>query len=252
MKHTKLLLLALISATLFFTACEDDNSEPTIQEGTVNMMFEYKVGEEAFEIGKTYTIGGTAVQIDLANFYVGGITLMPEHGDGGTPVSLDGKYLLVTPDAGAQELATIETGHWHEIEFFVGVGPTENSQSESDFTNRPSDDPLAIQEPPMHWNWNAGYRFIRVDGMVDTDGDGTVETLMQFHIGTDAFLTNLSYEIHKDVEEGANMVHFEFDLEKAFEGIDLKTEYETHTGNNLELANKFRDNIENAIAPAHE
>ena len=250
MTNSKLLLLALMSATLFFTSCDDD--ETTIQEGTVNMMFEYKVGEDAFEIGKTYTIGGTAVQFDLANFYVGGITFMPEHGDGGTPVSVDGKYLLVTPDAGAQEVTTLEAGHWHEVEFFVGVAPEENSQSEEDFTTRPADDPLAMQDPPMHWNWNTGYRFVRIDGMVDTDGDGTVETLMAFHLGTDAFLTNLSYEIHKDVEDGANMVHFEFDFEKLFEGIDLSTEYVTHTGNNLDLATKFRDNLGSAISKAHD
>lgn len=251
MNNFKLLFLALIGATLFFTACDDDD-EPSIQEGTVNMMFEYKVGDEAFEAGKTYTIGGTAVQIDIANFYVGGITFMPEEGDGGAPVSVDGKYLLVTANSGAQEVTTLETGHWHEIEFFIGVGPEENSQSEEDYTTRPADDPLAIQSPPMHWNWNTGYRFVRIDGMVDTDGDGTVETLMELHLGTDPFLTNLSYTIHKDVEEGANMVHFQFDLEKAFEGIDLRTEHETHTGDNLELANKLRDNLASAISKAHE
>lgn len=250
MKTSKILFLTLLSATLIFSACDDD--EPTINEGTVNMMFEYKVGEDAFETGKVYEINGTAVQFDLVNFYVGGIEFKPEHGDDTAPVSVDGKYLLVTPDAGAQEVATIPTGHWHTAKFYIGVGAEENGQSEADFTSRDADDPLSVQTPPMHWNWNSGYRFVRIDGSVDTDGDGTPETTMEIHLGTDAYLTEVSYDIHKDIEAGSNMVHFEFDVAKALGGIDLSQEHETHTFDNEELATKVKENLADAISPAHQ
>lgn len=252
MNTFKLFCFALLSATLLFTACDNDDEDPQIEDGTASMMFEYKVGEESLDLSKVYEINGTAVQFSLANFYVGGITFKPEEGTDETPVSVDGKYLLVSPEAGAQEVATLKAGHWHEVEFFIGVGPEENSQTEEDFTSRDADDPLALQDPPMHWNWNSGYRFVRIDGMVDTDGDSTPDANMEFHLGTDQMRTELSYVIHKDIVEGNNMVHFKFDLEKAFENIDLSTEYVTHTGDHLELAKKLQGNLANAIAPAHE
>jgi hypothetical protein len=251
MKTFKFLLIALIGASLIFTSCDDDNGTPEVEEGTVSMMFEYKVGEENFETSKVYNIGGTAVEFVVANFYVSSIVLMPEPDSGKEPINVEGKYLLVTPDAGAQELLTIETGHIHEAKFNIGIDPETNNQSTEDFTNRPADDPLSLQDPPMSWNWNTGYRFVRIDGLVDADGDGTPEEVMEFHLGLDDFLTELEYTVHEDVEKGGNMLHFQFDLAKLFDGIDLSTEYQTHTFDNMELATKFRDNLSAAISKAH-
>jgi hypothetical protein len=74
---------------------------------------------------------------------------------------------------------------------------------------------------------------------------------MEFHLGLDDFLTELEYTVHEDVEKGGNMLHFQFDLAKLFDGIDLSTEYQTHTFDNMELATKFRDNLSAAISKAH-
>jgi hypothetical protein len=74
---------------------------------------------------------------------------------------------------------------------------------------------------------------------------------MAFHLGTDNMLQNVSLTAHKDVEKGSNMLHMEFDLAKLFEGIDLSTDYVTHTMNNPELAAAVRDNIPAAISMEH-
>jgi hypothetical protein len=246
MTKFKFSTLALLAAfALAFSACDNDDETPGIQEGTVNMMFEYTVDGAAFDTTQVYDINGTSVQFTIANFYVGGIELMPEEGDA---IPVEGKYLLVTPEAGMQEVTTVPAGHYHMVNFFVGVDPAINSQSEDDFTSRDADDPLAIQFPAMHWNWNSGYRFLRIDGKVDTDGDGTMDDTMAFHLGTDNMLQNVSLTAHKDVEDGSNMFHMEFDLAKLFEGVDLSTDFSTHTMNNPELAAAVRDNIPSAIS----
>lgn len=245
-KFSTLTLLAVFA--LAFSACDNDDETPDIQEGTVNMMFEYTVDGAAFDTAQIYDINGTSVRFTLANFYVGGIELMPEEGDA---IPVEGKYLLVTPEAGMQEVTTVPAGHYHMVNFFVGVDPTTNSQSEGDFTSRDADDPLSIQFPAMHWNWNSGYRFLRIDGKVDTDGDGTVDESMAFHLGTDNMLQNVSLTAHKDVDNGSNMLHLQFDLTKLFEGIDLSADYSTHTMNNPELAAAVRDNIPAAFSMMH-
>jgi hypothetical protein len=245
-KFSTLALLAIFA--LVFTACDNDDEAPGIQEGTVNMMFEYTIDGAAFDTTQVYEVNGTAVKFSIANFYVGGIELMPEEGDA---IAVEDKYLLVTPGTGMQEVVTVPAGHYHMVNFFVGVDPAANSQSEEDFTSRDADDPLAIQFPSMHWSWNSGYRFLRIDGQVDTDGDGEVDELMAFHLGTNPMLQNVSVTAHKDVEDGSNMLHLQFDLAKLFDGIDLSADYTTHTMNNPELAAAVRDNIPAAFSMMH-
>ena len=247
MKDLKFFLFAAM-AVLAFTACDDDDTKMDAEEGAVNMMFEYAVNGESFDTSAVYDINGTAVKFSIANFYVGGIELMPEEGD---PVAADGKYLLVTPDVGMQEVTKVNTGHYHMAKFFIGVDPVNNSQAEDDFTSRSADDPLSVQFPSMHWSWNSGYRFMRIDGKVDTNGDGQMDESLAFHLGTDPMLQEVQYAVHKDVETGENMLHFEFDLARLFAGIDLSVDYSTHTNNNIPLAERVRDNIPAAIAVKH-
>lgn len=241
MKRTTLfpLLVALVAVMTVF-GCKKD--EDTV--GEVSLEFEYKVGDQAFAYNQNYTIGGTVVSFETVQFYAGGLELHPETGE---HTAFD-QYLLVKPAAGELKLGELKKGHYHELNFFVGVEPSINSQTTADFTSRPATDPLSIQSPNMHWSWNSGYIFFRVDGQVDADGDGTPEKAMQFHIGTDAMLRNQAFDMHDDLDQEDNHVHLKLDVAKLFTGIDLKTEYLTHTGDGLPLATKFADNIATALS----
>lgn len=252
MKFLKPFLVLSIFATgilLTTTGCDDENPEPT--PGNVEFQFNYKVNGEDFTAGNVYTINGTAVSFSQANFYVGGIEMNPEQGD---PVMVEGKHLLVTPSRQQHEVTELDAGQYTNMKFFLGVGLEENNQSELDFTNRSSDDPLAAQDPSMAWPWGAGYKFVRVDGMVDTDGDGTPDSSMQFHLGdpdpTDndpKFRRDLEFTFQQNIESGDNTIEFDIDLAQLFNDIDLSTQYITHVGDNIDLANAFFANLDRAF-----
>jgi len=249
MKSLKLFLFVSAGMIpLLFSSCKNDDDP--IVEDDVHMEFEfnYVVDGEAYDTSKVYTINGTAVQFSIANFYVGGITFLSEEG---VPTEIEDKYLLVTPTAGMQEVGELKEGHYHMVRFYIGVDPVNNGQSEADFTNRDADDPLALQFPSMHWSWTSGYKFIRVDGKVDTDADGVPDEAMSFHLGNNDMLKTLEFVTHTDVEKGHGHMHFEFDLAKALEGIDLPQEHFTHVHDAPELAMKFRDNLANAFKYEH-
>ena len=106
---------------------------------------------------------------------------------------------------------------------------------------------LAPQSPSMHWSWDAGYIFFRIDGMVDTDGDGTPDAGMEFHLGKDKYLTPLMIMAHSDADEANEMIDIELDVAKLFEGIDLSVDYVTHTGDFPALADQFAGNISGAF-----
>lgn len=244
MKNFKTLnaLFVFAFAVLMFTSCDKDEPE-FVEGGDVDFNITMKVGADDFKAGDTYTIGGTAVQFNMASFYIGGINFTDE---GGTATEVTDKYLLVDgATTNYPVVSDLKEGVYNKVSFFIGVDDDTNAQTEEDFTTRSSSDPLAVQDPAMHWNWNAGYKFLRADGMADVDGDGTPETPIAYHIGANDFRESLSFSIPSKVED--NTVNFTFDLEKLFDGIDLSTELSTHTGDKPELARQIVDNYSKAM-----
>ena len=241
-------ILTVFSIT--WTSCDKDDNptpDPDPEKTTLEFHFDYVVNGDALVIDDVYTLDGVAVSFNVANFYVGGLRLMNEAGE---MTMLEDLYLLVKPDQTEFDLGEITSDHYHMTRFNVGILADDNDQSEDDFTMRDGNvDPLGMQLPSMHWGWNAGYRFMRVDGLVDADGDGTPESAMEFHIGTDNLLTEAMVMIHKEVEaEKTNIVEIQVDLAKLFTDIDLSTDNITHTGDGLELAQKVAANIPSAFS----
>lgn len=244
MNWKNLLFSALaFGAVTAFVACDDDDVD--LKTSVLTMSFDYKVAGDDFVSGNTYTINGTAVRLDIAHFYVSGIELQPDAGD---LVKVEGKTLLVKPESGEQEVAEVDKGQYQTIKFDVGVQPEDNDQTEEDFDARPADDPLARQEPAMHWNWNSGYRFLRIDGLVDTDGDGTPETALEYHLGVDGFLRSVTLDLPNEINSDEQNLGFVLDVAALFEGIDIATEYSMHTGDAPAVAEEFADNIPAAIS----
>ncbi len=239
MKQSLLFLLVLFT----IISCGDDDENQTTG---IQFNFAFEVDGETLEYGKTYSINGDAVSFDVAQYYIGDLSLTL---DDASIVNFDGQYLLATPNTSALSDVSSTMGKTiTKIDFNVGVSPSENSQSEIDFTQRNTNDVLSAQDPTMHWNWNSGYKFLRVDGDVDTDADGTVDTGIAYHIGSDPFLRSLSYDTSISLDESDNEITFTLDLSTFFNNVDLSTEIDTHTGDNLELAERLVDNYNTAIS----
>ncbi len=230
------LLIALLGAVLFFEACDDDDGI-----ATTDLSFSYKIGNQDFNLGEIYDINGVAVSFETANFYVSGISLLNNNGED-TPI--DGKTLLITPDDNVQLLDELNRNLFTRIKFDIGVSPEDNDQTEEDFTTRSESDPLSLQSPTMHWNWNAGYKFFRIDGLVDVDGDGTPETAMEYHTGTNNLRQSLDIAFN-DRNDG--QIALELDIAQLFAGLDLTVDYSVHVGDNPTAAMAFTNNLVNAI-----
>ena len=85
---------------------------------------------------------------------------------------------------------------------------------------------------------------------MDTSSSGTNTPNMDLvmHVGTDNLLRNVSFMDHLDVEEGSPLsMHLEVDLQDVFDQIDLSSEYQTKTMDNMPLAMKVANNFQNAI-----
>ncbi len=242
MRNLNVFLILTLFA-LSWTACEKDDNGDDLSE--VQLEINYLVDGQPLVVDQAYDLNGTKVSFNVANFYISGISLV---NDANEETAFEDLYLLARPDQRTFDLGQVAEGMYSNLKFSVGVQPEENAMSEEDFTSRPADDPLAMQSPSMHWSWNAGYRFLRVDGLVDTNGNGELEVIaeeaMEYHLGTNNFLTNLDININQEFEDdGTTVISINFDLATLLSGLDLTTEPQTHTGDKPEIAQKVKAQI---------
>ena len=136
----------------------------------------------------------------------------------------------------------------------IGVDSMSNHSDPSAFENNSA---LNISNAGlMHWSWNTGYIFAKIEGKVDTLGSGAFNHNFSFHIGTDDFLKAVSFEDLLWIETGTNKheLNWSLDLLAFISGngnpIDLKDEFLTHSAaNQLVLTEKVAENFSNALNP---
>ena len=130
-------LLAISLGFLLWSGCDEDDPIDTAQ---LKFDFEFTVGNDPLIFQVPFEINGTTVSFDIAQYYIGGITL--KHEDGQTE-ELKDLYLLAKQGESITYTEDLTVGSISEINFFVGVDPVTNLQSETDCTERIAVDPLA-------------------------------------------------------------------------------------------------------------
>ncbi len=236
MKKITLFTSLIIGCISLFVSCssDDDTSQNLAQ---VNIDFNFLVGSDNFTPGETYSIGGEDVQIDIMQFYVGGLKMTSSTDE---EFSLSGYHIISSTNDNIA-FGEVAIGDNNDFEFIVGVDSATNGQSEDDFSTRPANDPLSMQEPSMHWNWNSGYKFLRIDGMIGGQA-------FKYHIGTDNLLVNLNIDDAINVAEGGSTIIVQVDIAQFFNGIDVAAGESTMTMDNLPLATQVVGNYTSAFS----
>jgi len=178
---------ALLGCLLVLTACEGDATSVSIEMTGV-------VGGEAAACGETYAgIGTTGSDLELADFrlYVHDVRLLTAAGEE-VPVTLtdDGVFqregvahldfedgTAGCENGNAQTNGTLDgtiegEGPFTGIRFRLGV-PFDLNHGDVSTSAPPLD------RPGMFWNWNGGYKFLRIDGRTTGQPAG-----VQYHIGS--------------------------------------------------------------------
>ncbi len=205
----------------------------------VTIRFVARVGTQPFTCGSTYAgLGTTQTQYQPKDlrFYVHNLTLTAH--DGTTvPFTLtndgafqnDGVALLDFEDAtglcsnGTPATHTELTGtvptdaHFHSLQFTLGVPFAKNHQDAT--AARPP-----LDSSGLWWNWNAGYRFIRIDGNTTGQPNG-----FSFHVGsTGCSASPLNpNDITSCVNPNRAQVTLGFDPDTTKVRLDLKTLFDT-------------------------
>jgi hypothetical protein len=237
------LILGLFILTLAVSACRKDKDEPPVivPDVTKNIILDvdHMAGTMPFALQTDYVgDSGTAYRFTRAEMYLSNIDFKDMMG---MTVKSTGAYILVKPSGTTYNLGTIEGEHYHTINFAVGV---DSATNHSDPTVWPEGHDLLPQNPSTHWGWSTGYKFIILEGLYDSTGDGTPNATFGFHVGKDGlYREGIQLMVHEDVIEGEDLyIDLNIDWTKLFTGINLSVDNQTHSGISYPLAERVADN----------
>jgi uncharacterized repeat protein (TIGR04052 family) len=173
--------LSLLTLSMFVACSGDGGSDPTdpseTEDVSVQIDFEAMVGDAPAACGTTFTVAGQSAELADARMFLSSVELRVD-GDW-VPFELDasdwqheGVALLdfedgtaLCADSGTAErnmaiTGVAPNGTIDGVRFNVGV-PFELNHQDS------ATAPAPLNSPGMFWTWQGGYKFVRVDWMVD-------------------------------------------------------------------------------------
>lgn len=246
----KTILFILLSAFLVYSSCDKEEENG---DSTLHLEFDFQYENNNFIINQVYTYPlDYSFKIEKLQLYISEVKLIDQDG-GSHDLS---KIIFVDSDSDENGITTIiPEGNYTSITFSIGVPQSMNGTQDPDFEAAlyDPDHPLSLSNA-MYWTWNTGYRFVLLDGRINTNPteDEEFETLLSIHTGKDySFRTktlNLNYSAIKD---NAGSIMMTFNVEEFLAGendiIDIAVDNQSH-GTNEGLANRLSDNVIKAVA----
>lgn len=250
MKKMNLLLLLLASLAFFHSGCDNPADEETAP-----FVLDVKalINDEPLVLGDTYQNGlDYHFNLTVLRFYLSHLTLVKPDG---SEVEVKDVELLdlenhhaVYQAQGEQISGTVPAGTYTALRFAIGVDSTLNHDDPAQY---PSTHPLSIYYG-MHWDWNPGYIFLKLEGNADTvaNGGGTLDRAFIYHVGADALYREVRFEDDFTVAPDENFEYkVKLDANRLFynetDTLDMEKNF-THTGGDFTVA----ENVLNLFAAA--
>jgi hypothetical protein len=148
---------------------------------------------------------GNLYSVDLLKYYVTNVVLIK---DDGSEFKLNNYDLINAFDANYSKVnaVNVPNGTYTSMKFYLGVDPSRNHSGAQDGDLDPKNN--------MIWTWSTGYIFFKHEGFYK-DLSGT-NTVIQFHLGTDAALSTVQIPISLSVAGENKTMNIVFDLNKMY------------------------------------
>jgi hypothetical protein len=208
----KLLPLFLLLAFCFV-------SNAIIAQTAVSLKINHKLGDNNFAFD-TEAVNNmdNPFKVSRMEYYMSGFTVFHD----GTSTAIEDLNVLVRADEETTiDLGMIEATEITQIRFHIGIGEELNHEDPSSY---PADNPLAPQNPSMHWGWASGYRFIAMEG----NGGSNFNNLFELHgLGDDNYLESRTNVTPTTTSEGI-LIELDADYARALEDIDVSSNVISH------------------------
>jgi len=248
----KTVIIALSGLFFITLSCKKKKDDPVVvptPDQTIRIEVHPSFGSQALYIDSVYAFAnGDLIKFNEIKFYF-------ENPRNGT-VQMTDAGLFDYKLRGYELLDVVgDYTKFSSVQANLGVDSAVNHSDPSAF---PSTSMLNIMNSnDMHWGWNPGYIFLKVEAKADTIVDAVelFDHTIVYHIGLDANLQQLSFTNvnWQTVSDTKHQFNLGLDMEAFFLGpqpIDIRTEYTSHSAAGQEvLTAKVAANFKSAISP---
>ena len=241
----RLLVLLLFGMTIL--SCNKD------EKGDLVLRFKLKYGSDDLRMFETYSypMTGEALTFTKVAFYISDIRVT--NGQKSTDLKdidfIDFTTSHTAPAASngfEYRLKDVAAGNYNSFSFNIGVPASLNSKEPKDF---PSSNVLS--NPAEYWTAWKSYIFMRNEGRIDLDNDGTTESSFALHIGGDAALIPIILNRNFNIDDKATTsLDITIDMEKLFNGqslYDIRAARQIHSLSQMPFILQLSENIRTGI-----
>ena len=228
MKKTRSLINLLV-LLLIFSACKEETEiNSTLNDNYIKLVVQPYFGNNILNLDATHsTQEGYDIQFTDIKFYFQDVRFNNEQLVGVSlfDYRLQGDLLIRLNSELSDTTGTL-TGN-------IGIEAGLNHLDPSGFPNESMLN--IVNANDMHWDWNPGYIFVKIEAKVDTipDGIALFNHNVIYHVGLDENMQTLSIPDLSAVKvENENIFSLKLDMKAFLEGpqvIDVKTEFSSHS-----------------------
>ncbi len=228
MKSLKLFSLSILLITLGMSV----NAQTPVE-----LHITHKLSGQPFAFNMaTQNNLGNDFNVTRLEYYISKISITH---DGGTVTDVPDHYILANGSQDIMEaLGSYNVTNVESVSFYIGVDSPNNN---ADPSLQPNGHPLAPKSPSMHWGWQAGYRFVAMEGK---SGASLGQTYQVHALGNQNYF-KVTVAVSGINQGGKVIIPLNADYMQAVKDLDLSSGLISH-GDALEAAvllENFRDNV---------
>lgn len=235
----KNIFYAIIAIAIFgLNSCKE---EVAAGEGTLTMKYEAKVNNMPLVFDQIYDLNGDSVRFEVLKFYVSDVHIHDQDGANMMEVK-DVDLINFNNEASTSFSTLLASGAYKNPMYSVGLSLDLNASDPSTFE---STHPLSLGNS-MYWMMSNAYIYFKIEGFRTING---IEEPFVYHVGHMVLAQEKELEKAFSINKGTTTTLVNtLDLNSVFSNIDFDTESETHTMNNMPLANKMMGNFTNGLS----
>lgn len=199
-----------------------------------------KLGDQPFALNAVATAPDNyAMKVTRMQYYVSEIKIVH---DGGQVTPVTDMHLLINAQKDSIfELGSFDVTAIEGIEFSIGVDPAFNHLDPASY---PAGDPLALQNPTMHWGWTAGYRFIAFEGKSSNNGS-TFPDVFQIHTVDDANYQTVTLPVSGVLDGDHLAINIDADYTQLLTDLNVQGGVVSHaaTGPSAVIAENMKNHV---------
>lgn len=216
-------LLLLLPLTMLLACKQEEEVPPAHDPGEVHsvdlrLKFVFMYGTHSYELASEYTdASGRIYKLDRIRFLLTDLDVVNDFGT--VLATYPDVNLLVDASNVSNDFAIgpLTAGHVHQIQFNIGLDPALNNTD-------PTNAAPPLNDTGMHWGMGAdeGYWFLVLEGQVDSNDDGVLDTTFSMRCGTDALLRAGWAVMHTELPDGGtHTVEAAVDVERLMAPLDI-------------------------------